>query len=450
MSKDIRIRIKKTINIRLKNAAPLEVLQAPLTDLFAIQPENFQGITPKLAVKVGDEVLVGDVLFFSKSNAQIKFTSPISGTIQEVKRGAKRKILAVIIKAKNKDVYKDFGKENLKNVNKEKIIEKLLQSGCWPFIKRRPYDIIASPEESPRDIFISAFDTAPLAPNYNFIMKEQKESFQVGILVLSKIIGKKINVSTDEENSFLDKLENINLYRVTGKHPAGNVGVQISKINPINAGECIWTVNPQDVCIIGKLFLTGNFRPNRMIAVSGSAVYKPIYYKVKIGQSVAALLKKAIKPNSRVISGNVLTGTKICVKEGFLGFYDNVISVIPEGNVYRLFGWIPFLGGSKIHSVSKTSFSWLLKKQYNLTTNMNGEQRAMVVTGEMEKAVPMDIYPMQLLKAILAKDIEKMENLGIYEVIPEDFALIDYVSSSKIEAQTILREGLDLMIKEVG
>ena len=269
---------------------------------------------------------------------------------------------------------------------------------------------------------------------------------------LSKLTQGNVHLSVNNTPTFFDKTENAVLQNVTGKHPAGNVGVQISKIAPINQGEKVWTVNPQDVVIIGNLFLTGQFRPYRTIALAGSEVTAPQYYQVTLGQEVASLLEGKInEDNTRIISGNVLTGATIASKDEFLGFYSNEISVIPEGNVYRMFGWIPFVGSGKIHSASRTSFSWLSSnKEYTLNTNMNGEERAMVVTGEMEKVFPMDIFPMQLLKAVMANDIEKMENLGIYEVAPEDFALIDYASSSKVEAQKIIREGLDLMINEVG
>lgn len=448
-----KINIKKGLFINLKGRSAFVISEAPESVFFALKPDDFIGITPKLCVKVGNEVKIGDALFVSKSNPKIVFSAPASGSIEKIERGAKRKILSIIIKSDKKENYKDFGKEHLENLSKETIIEKLLESGCWAFIKQRPYDIIAHPEDTPRDIFISCFETAPLSPNYNFVMnsQENEKSFQTGIDVLAKIVGKKVNLCINEESSFFEKEnKNATIHRVFGKHPAGNVGVQINHIQPINAGEKIWTLHPQDVCIIGNLFITGNFKPERIIALAGSAVKKPQYYKVKIGQSVNNLLKEKINENSRVISGNVFTGQKICKENGFLGFYDNIICAIPNGNRYRPFGWVPFVGSCKIHSASKTSFSWLFKKAYALNTNMNGEERAMVVTGEMEKVFPMDIYPMQLLKAILAKDIEKMENLGIYEVIPEDFALIDYVSSSKIEAQDIVREGLNLMIKEVG
>ena len=450
MSEDIRI--KKGLTIKLKGKAEESISAAPRSGIFAIQPKDFHGITPKLTVKVGAEVAVGDVLFYSKSNEQIKFTSPVSGTVTEITRGAKRRILAIVNEAKSEDEFKNFGKEDALSLSKEQVLSKILESGCWSFVNQRPYDVIANPADEAKAIFVSSFDTAPLAPNYAFALKGQEAAFQAGINALTKLTTGKVYLSVNESSSFFSKTENVELVNVTGKHPAGNVGVQISKVAPISQGEKVWTVNAQDVAIIGNLFLTGEYKPNRVIALAGSEVNAPQYYNVTAGQGLDSLLEGKINAdNTRVISGNVLTGDKEASKGGYLGHYDNVVSVIPEGNVYRMFGWIPFLGSSTIHSASKTSFSWLSpNKEYTLNTNLQGEERAMVVTGEMEKVMPIDIFPMQLIKAVLANDIEKMENLGIYEVAPEDFALVDYTSSSKIEAQAIIRKGLDLMINEVG
>lgn len=450
MSQDIRI--KKGLAIKLKGKADEKISAAPRSGIFAIQPKDFHGITPKLTVKVGAEVNVGDVLFYSKSNEKIKFTSPVSGTVTEIKRGAKRRILAVIIEAKSKDEFKNFGVKDPKSLSKEEVISSILDSGCWAFVNQRPYDVVANPADEAKAIFVSTFDTAPLAPNYAFVLKDQQEAFQAGIDALTKLTSGKVYVSTNDAASFFAKTKNVEILNVTGKHPAGNVGVQISKVDPINSGERVWTVNAQDVAIIGNLFLTGEYKPNRVIALAGSEVSAPQYFEVTAGQDLDSLLVGKVNlDNTRVICGNVLTGSKAPSKGGYLGYYDNVISVIPEGNVYRMLGWMPFLGSGTIHSASKTSFSWLMpNKEYTLNTNLQGEERAMVVTGEMENVMPIDIFPMQLLKAILAKDIEKMENLGIYEVAPEDFALVDYTSSSKIEAQEIIREGLDIMINEVG
>lgn len=450
MSQDIRV--KKGLNIKLKGQAAMTTAAVSRSDFYAIKPTDFHGVTPKLAVKAGDEVVVGDVVFFSKGNDRIKFTSPVSGTVKEIKRGAKRKVLAVIVESKPEDQFKDFGAANPLSLEKEAVLEKILESGSFAYVKQRPYDIIANPKDSPKAIFVSSFDTAPLGPNYAFALKGKEEAFQAGINALSKLTEGAVNLSVDaNEASFFSKIENANILNVTGKHPAGNVGTQIAAIDPVNQGERVWTVSAQGVAVIGELFLTGNYNPTKLVALAGSQVKNPQYYALSAGQNIKSLIEANVNvKGSRIISGNVLTGTKI-QSDDFLGFYDNVITVIPEGDKHRFFGWLPFVGSSTIHSFSKTSFAWLNSgKEYDLNTSLNGEERALVVTGEMEKVVPLDIYPLQLLKACIANDIEKMENLGIYEVAPEDFALVDYINTSKIEAQEIIREGLDLMIKEVG
>ncbi|WP_340075563.1 Na(+)-translocating NADH-quinone reductase subunit A [Leptobacterium sp. I13] len=452
MSNDIRI--KRGLNIKLKGEAEKLVFEAPKSKNFAIKPTDFHNITPKMVVKEGAPLKAGDVIFFSKYSDKVKFVSPVSGTLKEIKRGAKRRILEVVIEADNKDNYKDFGA--IKDVNKlslEEVKIHLLESGCWPFIKQRPYDVIANPDDCPKAIFISGLNTAPLSADIEFILKDRKDDFQAGIDAISKLTEGKTHLSIDRDStSFLSEIKGVEVHKVGGPHPAGNVGVQIHHIDPINAGERIWVINPEDVAIIGKLFRTGKFDATRIIAVVGSPVEKPRYYKTIIGSEVSTFVKDAGVENTtpiRMINGDVLTGTRTA-PDGYLSYYNNTFSILPEGNQYRLFGWLPFKD-NYIHSMSKTSFSWLFpNKRYQANTNLNGEERALVVTGEMEKVLPMDIFPMQLLKECMAGNIEKMENLGIYEVAPEDFALIDYACTSKIEAQEIVREALDIMIKEVG
>ena len=448
MSQDIKV--KKGLNIKLKGQAALTTAGTSRSDFYAIKPSDFHGIIPKLAVKVGDEVSVGDVVFFSKGDERIKFTAPVSGIIKEVKRGAKRKVLAIVIEAKAEDQFKDFGIANPLELEKEAVLEKILESGSFAYIKQRPYDIIANPSDEPKAIFVSSFDSAPLAANYAYALKGKEEAFQTGINALTKLTGGVVNLAVDAtEATFFNNVENVNVVNVSGKHPAGNVGTQISEISPINQGEKVWTLSPQGVAVIGELFLTGKYKATKVVALAGSEVNTPQYYTLTAGQDIQNFIaENANAEGTRVISGNVLTGTKT---EDYLGFYDNLITVIPEGNEDRFMGWLPFVGSASIHSASKTSFSWLFgNKEYTLNTSLNGEDRALVVTGEMEKVMPLDIFPMQLLKACIANDIEKMENLGIYEVAPEDFALVDYTNTSKLEAQDIIRQGLDLMIKEVG
>lgn len=449
MSTDIRI--KKGLDIKLKGRAEHKLSTIGRSKIFAINPPHFYGINPKMSVKVGDKVNVGESIFYAKSNEQMKFTSPVSGEIKEIVRGAKRKILSVLVAADSIDVYKDFGVKSPNNLDAAQIKEILLDSGCWAFIKQRPYDIIANPSDTPKAIFISAYATAPLAASHEFALQGRENEFQAGVDVLSKLVQGNLHLSFGGNSaSFFNNIKNANLHNVTGKHPAGNVGVQIAKIDPINSGERVWVINPQEVATIGNLFLTGKLDATKVIALAGSEVSEPQYYKVTQGTAIKDIIAGKLKEGkNRVINGNPLSGEK-ADSDSIIGFYDDVISVIPEGKYHRFLGWMPFLDNNKF-SVFRTSLSWLQpNKEYALDTNLNGEERAFVITGEMEKVMPLDIYPMQLLKATLIEDIEKMENLGIYEVAPEDFGLIDFISPSKVEAQSIIRKGLDLMIKEVG
>jgi len=449
MSKDIRI--KNGLKIKLKGKAEESLSSVSRSKVFAINPTDFHGILPKMVVKVGDKVNVGDTVFFSKHNDKIKFTSPVSGEIKEIVRGAKRKILSVKITADKSDTYKDFGVKSSTGLGAEQVKELLLESGCWAYIKQRPYDVIANPDDSPKSIFISAYATAPLAASFKFTLTGKEKEFQAGIDALAKLTKGGVHLSVDgNDSSFFNDTKGAVIHKFTGEHPAGNAGVQISKIDPVNSGDRVWVVNPQDVVAIGSLIITGKYDPTRVIALAGSQVEKPQYYKVIEGTQIRDIVQGNLKEGkSRIINGNPLTGTSVGMNDA-VGFYDNVISVLPEGDHYSFFGWMPFIGNNKF-SMSRTFFSWLTpNKEYDLDTNLNGEERAFVITGEMEKVMPIDVYPMQLLKATMIGDIEKMENLGIYEVAPEDFALVDFVSTSKIEAQDIIRQGLDLMIKEVG
>ncbi len=449
MSKDIKI--KKGLSINLKGKAKHELSSVSRSNIYAINPPDFYGVTPKMVVKAGEKVKAGDVVFYDKQNEQIKFTSPVSGEIKEIIRGARRRILSIKIIADAADQFKEFGIKDPSSLDASQVKDFLLQSGCWAYIKQRPYDVMANPADSPKAIFISAYATAPLAAEPGFALQGKEKEFQAGIDALSKLTQGKVHLGVgSKDSSFLNKIKGAEIHKVSGKHPAGNVGVQISKIDPINAGERVWVVKPADVAIIGKTFLSGKYSPSKVIALAGSQVKDPKYYEIIQGAQIRDIVGGKLKETkSRIISGDPLTGSAVALNDS-IGFYDNEISVLPEGDHYRLFGWMPFFGNDKF-SMSRTFFSFLTpNKEYDLDTNLNGEERAMVVTGEMEKVMPIDIYPMQLLKATLASDIEKMENLGIYEVAPEDFALIDFVSSSKVEAQHIIRQGIDLMIKEVG
>ncbi len=444
------IKISRGLDIKLLGEAEKKVTQVS-SDNFALKPPDFVDVFPKLFLKEGDEVKAGTPVFFNKYRENIIFTSPVSGKVTEIRRGAKRKMLEIRIESDGKMNYEDFGKDDPVSLSKEKIVEKLLKSGIWAYIRQRPYSVIANPKDEPKAIFISAFNSAPLSPDYDFILDEESQAFQAGLNALGKLTSGKIHLNINNgktcSKTFLEA-KGVQINRFAGPHPAGNIGVQIYNIDPINKGDIVWYINPQAVVTVGKLFLEGKYNASRIIALTGSEVIKPQYFKVIAGTLVTDLFKNNInKGNVRYISGNVLTGSKI-EKDGYLGFYDDQITVIPEGDYYEFLGWsMPRINK---FSFSRTFVSWLTpNKKYRLDTNLNGGQRAFVLTGEYEKVFPMNIYPMQLLKAIIVKDIDLMENLGIYEVDEEDFALCEFIDASKTEMQAIVREGLDYMRKEM-
>ncbi len=452
MSKTVKLR--KGLNIPLLGEAEKVKSSVDQAEVFAIKPPDFHGVMPKLDLKAGAKVKAGDVIFHNKYVENIKFCSPVSGEITEVIRGAKRRILEIRIKADSTIDYKDLGVKDANSMSNDEVKNHLLSSGLWPFIKQRPIDIIADPTQTPKAIFISAFDSAPIAPDYDFILHGEDDNFQAGIDVLKKLTEGTVHLNINGNGSpdkVFTGVNGVQINKIYGKHPAGNVGTQIHHIDPINKGEYVWTVNAQDVAIIGKVFKTGKFDLSKVIALTGSEVKNPKYYKTLIGTSVKNILNGNIaSDNVRIISGNVLTGEKID-EDGFLGYYANQITVIPEGNQSKFFltdGWLGF-GGSKF-SISKTYFSWLSpNKKRKLDTNLNGEIRSFVVTGEMEKVFPFDIYPMQLIKSIMYEDLDEMEALGIYEVAPEDFALCEFVCTSKIDIQEKIRQGLDKVQEEI-
>jgi len=450
MSKDIKIR--KGLNIKLKGEAEKTLSKAPRSRTFAIRPKDFHLIIPKMVVKEGAKLKAGDVLFYSKANESIKFVSPVSGTLAKIERGAKRVINELIIEADAEDTFKDYGILNPEAADAKVIREHLLASGCWPFIKQRPYDVIAKTDSEPKSIFISAYDSAPLAGDLDFTLQGKEAELQAAVTALSKLTSGKVHVSVGKgSNSPFKGLSHCEIHHVSGPHPVGNVGTQIAMIDPVNKGEIVWTIAAQDLVIIGELLLTGKFNAERIVALAGSCVKTPKYYKTRIGSEVATFLYDSglSNENARVISGNVLSGTQISPK-GYLGYYDNLVTAIPEGDHYELFGWtMPVF--NKISPSRALTFSWLNPgKKYDLDTNTNGEHRAFVVTGNYEEVFPLDIYPMQLMKACMVQDLDQMEALGMYEVAPEDFALTEFICVSKQPHQKIIREGLDLMFKEIG
>ena len=449
MSKDIRI--KKGLDIKLVGEATLTTNKLPVKGMFALKPQDFHGIIPKLIAKEGAEVKAGESIFYSKSDDRILFPSPVSGKVIEIIRGAKRKIISIKIAADGKQSFKDFGKQDADKMSAEEVKNHLLSSGCWPFVKQRPFDIIANPSQSPKAIFISAYASSPLAANYDYTLAGKEEELQAALTAISKLTTGSVHVSVGKDSSSpFSGLKNIQLHNVSGPHPVGNVSTQISQIDPLNKGEVVWVINPHDLLVIGELLLTGNFNFSRTLALTGSQFENPSYVSVVAGASISDVVAKNINTdNTRIISGNVLSGTQVS-EDDFLGYYDNQITAIPEGDDYEFFGWNKPVF-NKISPSRALTFSWLTpKKKYDLNTNTNGEHRAFVVTGSYENVFPLDIFPLQFLKACMYQDLDEMENLGGYEVAPEDFALTEFICVSKQPHQKIVREGLDLMKEELG
>jgi Na+-transporting NADH:ubiquinone oxidoreductase subunit A len=449
MSKDIRI--KKGLDIKLVGVAEKTTTDSSQSSVYAVKPEDFHGIVPKLIAKEGSEVKAGEALFHSKSDPRILFSSPVSGKVVAVERGARRKVLAVKITADAKQEYEDFGTKDAAKMSGEEVKNHLFISGCWPFIKQRPFDVVANPNQAPKAIFVSAHASAPLAADLEYTLAGKEAELQAAITAVSKLTEGLVHVSVGADtNSPLAKLTGIELHTVSGPHPSGNVGTQIAKIDPINKGEVVWILTPQDLVVIGELFLTGKLNLTRTVALTGSQFSKPQYVTAISGASISDVTANNLNDNNtRIISGNVLSGNEVKAA-GFLGYYDNQITAIPEGDDYEFFGWNKPIF-NKISTSRALTFSWLTpKKKYDLNTNTNGEHRAFVVTGSYEEVFPLDIYPMQLLKAFMYKDLDEMEALGGYEVAPEDFALTEFVCVSKQPHQKIIREGLDLMREELG
>lgn len=449
MSKGIRI--SKGLSIKIKGSAEKKIENLPLASTYAFNLNDFHLTVPKLILREGDSVKRGTPIFHVKSNEKLNFASPVSGTVKEIVRGERRKVYNIIIDSDGKDNFVRHKPPVLENSSPQELIDLLLETGLWPYINQRPFDIIADPNLSPKAIHVSCFDSSPLAVDYEFIMNDRLSDIKAGLDCLNQIVSGELHLGLrSSQKLFQKEFSNYKINIFDGPHPSGNVGVQIHHVNPINSGEVVWTLKLEDIAVIGNLILTGEYLPNRTIAVSGPPVKNPKYFNLRTGASLESLLNNVEIDNKidvRLINGDVLSGHKVD-SNGYLGHYNNKLCVLKEGNQYRLFGWIPFINNT-VPSIYKTSFSWLFNnKEKDYDTNLNGEERAFVATGEMESVFPMDIYPMQLIKECMIGDIEKMEKLGIYEVSPEDFGLIDYSSSSKIEAQTIIRQGLDYIYKE--
>ena len=446
------IYLKQGLDIPISGVAAQNTKKVIVPDVVAVKPTDFRALVPKLLVKEGDKVLAGTPVLADKMSQNILFTSPVSGTVAEVVRGEKRKLLEVRIKADANQEYVDFGAKKVADLTAEQVKSALLEAGLWPALTQRPYGIIANPEAKPKAIFVSAFATAPLAADPEFALGADFEHIQTAVNALAKLTEGGVHVSlssaTASTTSF-SKLQNVTLHTFTGKHPAGNVGVQIHHINPISKGETVWTVSLVMLAAIGKLFNTGKYDVRRKIAVTGPKVNTPAYVEGYPGISMKDLKDfYNASEELRFISGDVLTGANVGA-EGYLGFFDNQVTILEEGNKYELLGWAKPVRCSQF-SASRTYFSWLTpNKKYDMDTNLHGGPRAFVMNDLYSKVLPMDLYPVYLLKACLANDIDKMEKFGIYEVIEEDLALCEYVCPSKIYIQQIITDGIALMLKEM-
>ena len=445
------IKLKRGLDIQLLGAAEKTLSKLPMAAHYAVVPSDYIGVTPKLLVKVGDVVMAGTPLFFDKNNPEVLFVSPVSGVVDAVNRGDKRKILEIVVTPDANQEYKQFEIQDLAKASRQEVIDTILNSGLWPMMIQRPFGVIASMSDMPKAIFVSSFETAPLAADLNFILEGQNKNIQKGIDVLKKLTEGKVHLSLLQGNeAAFNELNGVEKHTFAGAHPAGNVGVQIHNIDPINKGEVVWTIDIQNLAILGKFFSTGKVDMSKKIAIAGSELIEPKYVSIITGAAIESIVndKSCKQQNVRIINGNPLSGKSVS-KSGYFAPYSNQISVIPEGDNYELFGWaMPRL---QKFSVSRTYFSWLMpSKKYALDTNLNGGERPFILSGLYEKYLPMDIYPVYLIKAIIANDIDKMENLGIYEVIEEDLALCEFVDPSKIEMQQILRDGITAMIKELS
>lgn len=447
------IKIKRGLNIPMKGESERILQTPPPTTSYAVKPTDFHSLVPKMMLEEGSPVKAGTPLFFDKYNQDVVFTSPVSGTYKQLVRGAKRRIMEVRIEADGRNESIDFGAASPASLSREQVIQKLLKSGLWPLIRQRPYSVIANQNDTPRDIYVSAFRSTPMAPDMDFIVRGNESAFQTGLDALAKLCDGRLHLGVHESNTTSNAFtgaKGVSIHRFSGPHPAGNVGIQIHHLRPINKGEIVWYADVQGVIAIGRLFEQGTVDLQKVVALSGTEVMNPRYYKIISGAKLSSFAGNNIRSTEgitpRFISGDVLSGEKISA-DGYVGFYDDQVSVIPEGDHPELLGWL--IPRPERFSVSRTYPSFLMPwRKYKLDTNIRSGERPFVITGLYEKYLPMDIMPIQLIKSVMINDIDMMEKLGIYEVAPEDFALCEYVCPSKIEMQSILRQGLDALRKE--
>lgn len=443
------IKLKKGLDINLLGKATNTVSKANASNVYGLVPDAFVGVKPKVVVKEGDLVKAGEALFVDKLHPQVKFTSPVSGKVFAVERGERRKVLSIQVQADDKQAFAEFKKLDINKANEEDVLNALLETGLFAFFIQRPYAVVPEPQVKPKAIFVSSFSDMPLAADFEVALKGQEEEFQLGVNALAKIAKVFIGAKRGAAVAIL-KAENAEVTVFDGKCPAGNVGVHINHLLPVNKGEVVWTIGPEEVIFIGRFFKNGKVDFTRTIALAGSEIKNPQYRQVVVGQKIGDIIDGNINSDKkvRIIDGNPLTGTK--TSEGnFLMAHSTEITAIPEGDdADEAFGWI--MPRFKQFSSSRTYCSWLMgsKKEYVCDARIKGGYRHMIMSGEYDRVFPMDIMPEQLVKAIIAGDIDKMEALGIYEVAPEDFAVAEFVDSSKLELQRIVREGLDMLRKE--
>ena len=445
------IKLRKGLDINLKGKPAQEFMSVKEPGFYALIPDDFTGVKPKVVVKEQEYVMAGGPLFVDKNHPEVKFVSPVSGVVTSVERGERRKVLNIVVEAATEQDYEEFGKMDPAKMSGQQVKEALLNAGMFAFIRQRPYDVIADPTTEPKAIFVSAFDSAPLAPDFELALKGEEKNFQTGLDALSKMAKTYLGISVKQQSAALTQAKNVTVTAFDGPHPAGNVGVQINHVAPIAKGETVWTLSGEAVLFIGRLMNTGRVDLTRTVAVTGSEVLNPAYCKLKVGALLTDVLKGKVTTGKdlRYISGNVLTGKQIA-PNGFLGAFHNQVTVIPEGDENNeLLGWI--MPRFNQYSVNHSYFSWLMgKKEYAIDARIKGGERHMIMSGEYDRVFPMDIYPEYLVKAIIAGDIDRMEALGIYEVAPEDFALCEFVCSSKVEVQRIVRAGLDMLRAEMA
>ena len=445
------IKLRKGLDINLKGKAAQEYFSVKEPGFYSLVPDDFTGVTPKVVVKEQEYVMAGGPLFIDKNHPELKFVSPVSGVVTSVERGAKRKVLNIVVEAAAEQDYEEFGKKDPAKMDGLQVKEVLLNAGLFAFIRQRPYDVIADPTIQPKAIFVSAFDSNPLAPDFEFALKGEEKNFQTGLTALSRIAKTYLSLSVNQSAGALTQAKDVAINVFDGPNPAGNVGVQINHIDPVCKGETVWTIGAEAVIFIGRVLNTGRVDFTRTVAVTGSEVLKPAYCKLKVGALLTNVFQGNVNKDKdlRYISGNVLTGKQVS-PNGYLGAFHNQLTVIPEGDeVHEFLGWIA--PRCNQFSTSHSYFSWLMgKKEYVLDARVKGGERHMIMSNEYDKVFPMDIYPEYLVKAIIAGDIDRMEALGIYEVAPEDFALCEFVCSSKVEVQRIVRAGLDMLRAEMA